>query len=227
VTHGLILHQSITVVSVTQFLRVPPSRHRSQGKLAAKGKIHRMAWDEISALAALAGAIVVLVGSVAAIVQLKHLRLTYQIESYVELMLRLTSPEMVAAVEYVKTCDFHDPAQRKKALAEGVDHRVLMYGGYYQMVARLINLGIADRDLFAAIVTTAPQAWKRVGPLALAWREEQPANPRWADLEYLVLSALRKRSLGKSGYDIDGFRARVLEPAVEIWRRDAEDSLSS
>src|SRR5579862_4953611 len=118
------------------------------------GEMLGMGWDELSALAALAGSLVVLAGTIAAIVQLKHLRLTYQIESYVDLMRHLNSPEMVAATEYVKTCDFHDPAQREKALAEGVDHRVLMYGGYYQMAARLINLGIADRDLFAAIITT-------------------------------------------------------------------------
>ena len=40
-----------------------------------------MGWDEISALAAIVGTLVVLVGAVAAIVQLKHLRLTYQIET--------------------------------------------------------------------------------------------------------------------------------------------------
>ena len=67
-----------------------------------------MGWDEISAFAAIAGALVVLVGAVAAIVQLKHLRLTYQIGTYVDLMGRLNSPEMVAAREYVETCDFHD-----------------------------------------------------------------------------------------------------------------------
>ena len=67
-----------------------------------------MAWDEVGALSALAGTLVVLVGSVAAIMQLKHLRLTYQIESYVDLMGRLNSPEMVAAREYLEACDYHD-----------------------------------------------------------------------------------------------------------------------
>src|SRR5580704_17478676 len=89
-----------------------------------------MGWDEISALAAIAGALVVLVGAVAAIVQLKHLRLTYQIETYVDLMGRLNSPEMVAAREYVETCDFRDAALLEKTLREGIDHRVLMYGGF-------------------------------------------------------------------------------------------------
>lgn len=56
-----------------------------------------MQWDEVSAVAALGGMLVVLAGSVAAIIQLKHLRLTYQIEAYIELMRQMNSPEMVAA----------------------------------------------------------------------------------------------------------------------------------
>lgn len=185
-----------------------------------------MGWEEISALAALAGAFVVLVGSVAAIVQLKHLRLTYQIESYIELMGRLNSPEMVAAREYFEACDFHDAAQLEKALDEGVDHRLLMYGGFYQSVSRLINLGIADRDLFAPIVMTAPQVWKKLGPLAHAWRERHPSNPRWADLEYLVFVAANRPPFDRSRYNAE-FRARIgLDSALEAWHREAKDAIA-
>ena len=185
-----------------------------------------MAWDEIGALAALAGTLVVLVGSVAAIVQLKHLRLTYQIESYIELMGRLNGPEMVAAREYVETCDFSDPAVLVKALNEGIDHRVLMYGGFYQQVARLINLGIADRDLFAPVVMVAPQVWKKLGPLAYAWREQHPSNPRWGDLEYLVFRSANRAPFNARLYS-RAFRARIqLDRAFEAWHAEAEDAIS-
>jgi hypothetical protein len=183
-----------------------------------------MRWDEISALAALGGTLVILAGSVAAIVQLKHLRLTYQIETYIELMRQMNSPEMVAAREYLESCDFHDPATLAQALSEGVDHRVLMYGGYYQTVARLINLGIADRDLFAPIIMTAAQVWKKLGPLAYAWRERHPSNPRWGDLEYLIFSA-HKAPLNVRKYSA-AFRARIgLDRALEAWQVQAEDAL--
>lgn len=185
-----------------------------------------MGWDEISALAALAGTLVVLAGSVAAIAQLKHLRLTYQIESYVELMGRLNSPEMVAAREYVETCDFHDPVQLEKALSEGVDHRVLMYGGFFQVVARLINQGIADADLFAGFTMISPQAWKKLGPLAYAWRERHPSNPRWADLEYLVFNGVNKPPFNVRPYNA-AFRDRIqLDRAFEAWHAEVRDSLS-
>lgn len=184
-----------------------------------------MGWEEISALAALAGAFVVLVGSVAALVQLKHLRLTYQIETYVDLMGRLNSPEMVAAREYVDACDFHDPVLLEKALSTGIDHRLLMYGGFYQTVARLINLGIADRDLFAAIIMTSPQAWKKLRPVAYAWRQRHPSNPRWADLEYLVFTAANKPPSVRN-YSA-AFRTRIqMDRALEAWRIEAEDALS-
>ncbi len=185
-----------------------------------------MKWDEISALAALASALVVLVGAVAAIMQLKHLRLAYQIESYVDLMGKLNSPEMVAAREYLETCDFHDLSQLERALSGGVDHRLIMYGGFYQTVARLINLGIADRRLFAAIIATSPQVWKKLGPLAYAWRERHPSNPRWADIEYLVFRAKNDPPVSTAFYD-PIFRTRVqLARASEAWVREAEDALA-
>lgn len=184
-----------------------------------------MRWDEISALAALGGMLVVLVGSVAAIVQLKHLRLTYQIESYIDLMGRMNSPEMVAAREYVESCDFEDPAVLEKTLREGVDHRILMYGGFYQTAARLINQRIADRDLFAPIIMTSAQVWKKLGPLAYAWRERRPSNPRWADLEYLVFSAVNSPPVKVGNYSA-AFRERVqLDRAFEAWRVEAQDAL--
>jgi len=185
-----------------------------------------MGWDAIGALAAVAGTLVVLVGSIAAIAQLKHLRLTYQIESYVDLMGQLNAAEMVAAREYLETCDFHDPAVLEKALRDGIDHRVIMYGGLYQTVARLINQGIADRDLFAPIVMTAPAVWKRLGPLAYAWRERHPSNPRWGDLEYLVFCSSSRSPIRKGTYSA-AFRARIkLDRALEEWRREVRDALS-
>lgn len=185
-----------------------------------------MGWDEIGALAALAGTLVVLIGSVTAIVQLKHLRLTYQIQSYMEMMRQLNSPELVAAREYLETCDFHDPMQLEKALNEGIDHRVLMYGGFYQMAARLINHGIADYDLFAPITMTAPQVWKKLGPLAYAWRERHPSNPRWADFEYLLFCAANRGPFSTRPYSA-AFRTRIrLESAFDAWHRETEEALS-
>lgn len=46
--------------------------------------------------------------------------------------------------------------------------------------------------MFGPVIMTAPHVWKKLGPLAYAWRERDPSNPRWADLEYLVFDSLNK-----------------------------------
>jgi hypothetical protein len=138
----------------------------------------------------------------------------------------MNSPEMVAAREYVEACDFSNTAALDKALREGVDHRVLMYGGFHQTVARLINQGIADRALFAPFIMISVQVWKKLGPLAYAWRKREPSNPRWADLEYLIFTTLNKAPLDVRRYSA-AFRTRIqLDRALEAWHAEAEAALS-
>lgn len=101
-----------------------------------------------------------------------------------------------------------------------------MYGGFYQTVARLINLGIADRDLFGPIIMTSAQAWKKLGPLASAWRGRHSSNPRWADLEYLLFSAVGKPPFNVRRYSA-AFRARIqLDRSFDAWQVEAQDALS-
>ncbi|MBV9272095.1 MAG: hypothetical protein JO165_13460 [Candidatus Eremiobacteraeota bacterium] len=72
---------------------------------------------------------------------------------------------------------------------------------------------------------TAPQVWKKLGPLAYAWRERHPSNPRWADLEYLVFDAAKKLPFNANRLSA-AFRTRIqLERAFEAWQLEAEDAL--
>src|SRR5579864_66673 len=100
-----------------------------------------------------------------------------------------------------------------------------MYGGFYQMAARLINRGIADRELFAPITITSPMVWKKLGPLAYAWRERYPSNPRWADLEYLIFGAVGKPPFDPNRYNA-AFRTRIqLDRALGAWQLEVRDAL--
>jgi hypothetical protein len=45
-----------------------------------------MAWDALSALGSIAGALILLIGTIAAIIQLKHLRVANQLQCYLQLM---------------------------------------------------------------------------------------------------------------------------------------------
>jgi hypothetical protein len=181
-----------------------------------------MGWDAISAIGSIVAAAVLLVATVAALVQLKHLRLANQIGSYVEIMRHMNSREMVEARTYAESHNFEDPETVRKALEGGLDHRLLEWGGYYQMVARLINLGILDRELFAMVELTAPRTWRMVRPLVYAMRAQDP-NPRWIDLEYLIYTSDRF-PINVKRYDAKFREAIKLESRLQEWLRQAHDA---
>jgi hypothetical protein len=149
-----------------------------------------MTWDELSAIGSIGAAVVLLVASIAAVIQ-SH--------------------------------DFADPETLRKAFADGLDHRMLMYGGFYQTVARLINHKILDRDLFAPLFMTAPRVWRAVRPIAYEMRARDPANPRWMDLEYLVYTC-NKNPVNLKRYTAE-FRDRVgLDRHLMDWSQQAREA---
>jgi hypothetical protein len=169
-----------------------------------------MGWEALTAIGSIAAAVILLVGSFAAIVQLRHLRQANQIESYVALMERLASPEMIEARSYVESEDFTDREKLAKHFELGLDHRILLIGAFYQNVARLINYGILDRELFLGFTNSAFVVWKAIQPIAYELRARHPENPRWMDIEYLVYSSHRDKTFARAANHYSAaFRERV------------------
>ena len=56
-----------------------------------------MVWDALTGIAAVASALVLLAGSVAAILQLRHLRLANQLGVYIQLIEQMQSADIVDA----------------------------------------------------------------------------------------------------------------------------------
>jgi hypothetical protein len=182
-----------------------------------------VSWDGISAIGSLGAAVVLLVAAIAAIVQLRHLRLANQMGSYLELMRQLSTPEMVAAREYVESCNFDDPEAVRQAFAGGLDNRILVVGSFFQTACRLINFGILDRELFAPIVMVVPGIWRVLRPIAYEMRARTHGNPRWADIEYLLYST-RSSPVSLKRYAPD-FRASInFDAQIAEWSRQARDS---
>jgi hypothetical protein len=169
-----------------------------------------MTWDALTAIGSIAAAVILFIGSVAAVIQLRQLRIANQTESYLSLMQQFSSPEMVRARSYVESQDFSDPETLARQLREGIDERILAIGGFYQVISRLINYGILDRELFGGIINSAFTVWKSVRPIAYALRELHPENPKWVDLEYLVYITQRDKSLSRQANHYSrAFRERV------------------
>ena len=153
-----------------------------------------MTWEALNAISTAVSALVVTVAAVAALLQLKHLRRTSQVESYLELLGALGSPEMVAARRYVESLDPTDPAVLEAAMMPTIDHRIIAVGVHYQMATRLFNQRILDERLFQIYIGTAPLVWRALRPIAHAIRARTGAT-YWIDIEYFVWRTSRDKPL--------------------------------
>jgi len=153
-----------------------------------------MTWEAVGAIGSIAGAVILLVGTIAAIVQLKHLRVANQLESYLELMEQLNSPAMVEARNYLETTDFSNAEQLREATTPDLDYRIRVVGTHYQTVARLLNEGVLEEHLFAAHLVTATRVWESIKP-AIEVMRKRLKTPFLLDLEYLVYRFPHRQSV--------------------------------
>lgn len=144
-----------------------------------------MAWEAITALGSIAGALILLIGAIAAVVQLKHLRVANQLECYLQLMHQMYSAEMMSARRYIEATDFTDPEILKEATTPDLDDRVRLVGIHFQTVARLINLGVLQEELFSAHIVTAGGLWNAIRPAVEVMRKRSK-TPMFIDFQYLV-----------------------------------------
>lgn len=151
-----------------------------------------MSWEALTALASVASALILLVASTAAVLQLRHLRLANQLQAYLDIMTSFQSPEMSTARHFLRTCDMTDPTTVASLTSPVVEPRVLAVGAHFQMVARLLNRGVLDEELFAAYHDTAPRIWTSLKPVADVMRR-RASSPIWIDFEYLVYRSKRDR----------------------------------
>jgi hypothetical protein len=168
-----------------------------------------VSWEALTALASVASALIVLVASTAAVLQLRHLRLANQLQAYLDIMTSFQSPEMNAARHFLSTCDMTDPTMVASLTSPVVEPRVQAVGTHFQMVARLLNRGVLDEELFAAYHDTAPRMWTRLKPVADILRR-RTSSPIWIDFEYLVYRSKRDRLVEKF---LSRFPAAFVEEA--------------
>jgi hypothetical protein len=175
-----------------------------------------MTWDAIGALGSILGVFVLAAASVAAFVQLKHLRLANQLASYALYTEQLQSAEITEARAFLESLDLSAQDVVESVITPHVDHRIVTIGAHFQAVCRLLNLGILDERVFIAYVSVAPQVWEKLKPIAYALREREGA-PRWIDIEYLIYRSSKRRSLvaAKGDYDAVFLSATGLGEALE------------
>ena len=156
-----------------------------------------LTWEAVAALGSIASTLILLVGAIAAVVQIRHLRLANQLEGYLQLMHEFNSSEMSEARAFVESADFTDPEALRAATQPQLDGRIRRVANHFQNVARLLNLGLLDERLFLAHVDVAAGTWRALRPVIYEIREKT-GKPILIDVEYLVYRTATERMITKA-----------------------------
>lgn len=147
-----------------------------------------MTWEEIAALGSIASAVILAIGSVAAVIQLRHARLSNQLEGYLSLYRQSNSAEMSDARTYVHQIPIADDAAAAKHVAAGIDPRISLVGNFLNELASLARARVLDRDLFIPLLWQCTWLWPKLAPYARALRRRN-SMPTWADIQYVAESS--------------------------------------
>ena len=182
----------------------------------------------LSAISSLLGVLVLLAASIAAILQLKDLRLSNQLTTFVHYIKEYNSSEMLEARAWVEAQDFSDPVSIDAAATALIEHRARMVGNFLNGIAQILNAGVIDETKFSHIVVAMPIYWKRLAPVAKELRR-RTGLPVWIDMEYVVYRyATDKSKLVRSSSWPFDFRNRLgIVDFSAKFARIATDSLES
>ncbi len=164
-----------------------------------------MSWEAVTATATLVTAFVLAAASIAAIVQIKHLRAANQLNAFLEINRVLNSDEFQAAVafvfkelpnrlrdeEFVKELTGTDPLDRRQ-------QPEIWLGDLWDQLGALIHLEVLEAPLFlASNMYVCPVHWQRLLPVVEFVRRDDPRI--WLEFENLANlcdNYARKLSIG-------------------------------
>jgi hypothetical protein len=139
-----------------------------------------MTWDELTAIGSCASAIVLAIASIAAILQLRHVRQSNQLLGFLTLYEKTISPGMDAAISYVRSRDFSGDDAINTAMN---DPQVRMAGNHMQEICQLVRLGWLPPRLMVSLLVVAWRLWEKLEPVVMAYRASSGV-PVWGDMEY-------------------------------------------
>lgn len=169
-----------------------------------------MTLEVVNTVAACATLVVIAATAITAVVQLRHLRASNQIEAFNELRQAYESPHVAAAHKYLDTQlhrDLEDPAFRY-----AIAHRFARTDESHAAVKHLLNLGhvfetmglLVKSDLVPSELVLATWSdhivacWKLFEPVTAIFRTKQDPTS-WLNFEYLAVLAQRWREKYPAG----------------------------
>ncbi|MBV8163774.1 MAG: DUF4760 domain-containing protein [Candidatus Eremiobacteraeota bacterium] len=154
-----------------------------------------MTAELLSAIFAGATFVVIAASAVAAIVQLRHLRTSNQLEAMMEINRRWNDPEFLRWLTFVRTelpRKMEDPEFRAGMVGEAVDRQVHVeryVGDYFEQIGTYAKYGLIDERSFLDIAfQTVIDTWERLWPVTRV-RREASGPAIYENFEYLAVRA--------------------------------------
>lgn len=153
-----------------------------------------MSLEIVSTLAAVGTFIVIAATAIAAIVQLRHMRASNQLEGLLVVLKELESEKVnrwVTQTQHELPKMMNDPAYVQSIIDESFDRNVawLQLANEYERVGSLLKYNLIPEELFLDVYWgRAVQAWNLMLPLTSLARSAM-GNAVWENFEYIYIRA--------------------------------------
>lgn len=150
-----------------------------------------MSWEGIGAIATVVTTVVIAATAIAAVVQIRQLKLATQLEGFLALHREYASPQMYAAREYVSNelpQRLQDESYRAE-IAEGrafaATHPELILGNFWEKVGTLVSTGMLAPNLYLETgAYRVIEAWDQLADVIALRRQREPLQ--WAGFDHIV-----------------------------------------
>ena len=150
-----------------------------------------MTWEAITATATVVTTVVIAATAIAAIVQIRQLKLATQLEGFLALHHEYSSPEMYAARQYVANelpKRLLDTAYREELVngrAFAATHPELVLGNFWEKVGTLVSTGMLAPNLYLEVgAYRVIEAWDQLADVVALRRKSEPLQ--WSNFDHIV-----------------------------------------
>jgi hypothetical protein len=169
-------------------------------------------WEAISACAAVATFFVIAASAIAAVVQLRHLRLSNQISTMLEYeRLLLDESFLEKRSELAERMDdwVRDPQLLDRIAARsGREYRVVTsVANVFENMGSMVRYGMLDREVTLALwAHLAFVSWENLAPITALIRKRVGTDALWENFEYLASLSKAWMAQDRSTYPRDAPR---------------------
>ncbi len=186
-----------------------------------------MSLELLNTVATLATSAIIATTAIAALVQLRHLRASNQIQGQLTINALIQSGEFWDAQMKIEglSAMLNDPVFAwafRKPLSEELPREVIamrraarLVGSNLENIGNMVRNGLTEKRLFIEqFANVVIEAWALLEPYARVRRMLEKSDAIWEDFEYLTI--LSREWMGTQGSVFPGERRRILPPWNEI-----------